>query len=49
LMFSLCSTTFLGIPFMSKGFHANASRFVFRKTTSALSYLGSRVVPIPNI
>jgi hypothetical protein len=46
LMFNLCSTTSLGVPFMSEGFHANTSRFALRKSTSALSYLGSSTVPI---
>jgi hypothetical protein len=46
LMFNLCSATSFGIPFMSEGFHANTSRFTLRKSTSALSYLGSSVVPI---
>jgi hypothetical protein len=46
LMINLCSATSLGIPFMSKGFHANTLRFALRKSTSALSYLGSSVVPI---
>jgi hypothetical protein len=46
LMFSLCSATSLGIPFMSEGFHANTSRFALRKSTSALSYLGSSVLTV---
>jgi hypothetical protein len=49
LMFSLCSATSLGIPFMSEGFHANTLRFALRKLTSALSYLGSSVVPIQSV
>jgi hypothetical protein len=49
LMFSLCSATSLGIPFMSDGFHANTSRFALRKSTSALSYLGSSAVPIRSV
>jgi hypothetical protein len=49
LMLSLCSATSLGIPFMSKGFNANTSRFALRKSTSALSYLGSRAVPIQSL
>jgi hypothetical protein len=49
LMFSLCSATSLGIPFMSEGFHANTSRFALGKSTSALSYLGSSVVPIRSV
>jgi hypothetical protein len=38
--------TSLGIPFISKGFHANTSRFALRKSTSMFSYLGSSVVLI---
>jgi hypothetical protein len=34
---------------MSKGFHANTSRFALRKSTSIHSYLGSSVVPIWSI
>jgi hypothetical protein len=49
LMFSLCSATCLGIPFMSEGFHANTSRFALRKSTSALSYLGSSAIPIRRV
>jgi hypothetical protein len=49
LMFNLCLATSLGIPFMSEGFHANTSRFALRKSTSALSYLGSSVVPIRSV
>jgi hypothetical protein len=49
LMFSLCSATSVGIPFMSEGFHANTSRFTLRKSPSALSYLGSSVVPIRSV
>jgi hypothetical protein len=49
LMFSLCSATSLKIPFMSEGLHANTSRFALRKSTSALSYLGSSVVPIRSV
>jgi hypothetical protein len=49
LMFNLCSATSLGIPFMSEGFHANTSRFTLRKSTSALSYLGSSVVLIQSV
>jgi hypothetical protein len=49
LMLSLCSTTFLGIPFTSEGFHANTSRFALRKSASALSYLGSSVIPIRSL
>jgi hypothetical protein len=44
-LFSLCSVTSLGIPFMSEGFHVNTSRFALRKSTSALSYLGSSAYP----
>jgi hypothetical protein len=49
LIFSLCSATSLGIPFMSEGFHANTSRFALRKSTSALSYLGSSVILIRSV
>jgi hypothetical protein len=49
LMFNLCSTTSLGIPFMLEGFHANTSRFALKKATSALSYLGSISVPIQSV
>jgi hypothetical protein len=49
LMFNLCSATSLGIPFMSEGFHVNTSRFALRKSKSALSYLGSSVIPIRSI
>jgi hypothetical protein len=49
LIFNMCSATSLGIPFMSEGFHANTSRFGLRKSTSALSYLGSSVVPIRSV
>jgi hypothetical protein len=49
LMFNLCSATSLGIHFMSEGFHENTSRFALRKSTSALSYLGSSVVPIRSV
>jgi hypothetical protein len=49
LMFILCSATSLGIPFMLEGFHANTLRFSLRKSTSALSYLGSSVVPIRSV
>jgi hypothetical protein len=34
---------------MSEGFHANTSRFALRRSTSALSYLGSSVVPIRRV
>jgi hypothetical protein len=49
LMFSLCSTTSLGIIFMSERFHAKTSRFTLRKLMSALSYLGSSVIPIRSV
>jgi hypothetical protein len=49
LMFSLCSATSLGIPFMLEGFHANTSRFTLRKLMNALSYLGSSAVPIQSV
>jgi hypothetical protein len=49
LMLSLCSTTSLGTPFMSEGFHANTSMFALRKSTSALSYLGSSAVSIRSV
>jgi hypothetical protein len=49
LMFNLCSATSLGTPFMSEGFHANTSRFVLRKSTSALSYLGSSAISIRSV
>jgi hypothetical protein len=49
LMFNLCSATSLGIPFMLEGFHANTSRFALRKSTSALSYLGSSAVLIRSV
>jgi hypothetical protein len=49
LMFNLCSATSLRIPFMSEGFHANTSRFALRKSTSALSYLGSSAVRIRSV
>jgi hypothetical protein len=49
LLFSLSLATSLGIPFKSEGFHANTSRFALRRSTSALSYLGSIVVPIRSI
>jgi hypothetical protein len=49
LMFNLCSATSFGIPFVLEGFHANTSRFALRKLTSALSYLGSSVVPIRSV
>jgi hypothetical protein len=49
LMFNLCLTTSLRIPFMSEGFHANTSRFTLRKSMSALCYLGSSVIPIRSV
>jgi hypothetical protein len=49
LMFNLCSTTSLGIPFMSEFFHANTLRFALRKSTSALSYLGSSAAQIRSV
>jgi hypothetical protein len=48
-MFSLCSATSLGTPFMSECFHANALSFPLRKSTSALSYLGSSTVSIRSV
>jgi hypothetical protein len=49
LMFNLCSATSLGILFMPEGFHANTSRFALKKSTRALSYLGSSAVPIQSV
>jgi hypothetical protein len=41
-----CSASSLGTPVMSDGCHAKMSRFSWRNSTSALSYLGDRFVPI---
>ena len=45
-MFKLCSISSLGTPFMSAGCQAKMSLFSRRNSTSALSYLGSRFVPM---
>ena len=41
-----CSITSLGTPDISDGVHANMSEFALRKATSALSYLGGKLVPM---
>jgi hypothetical protein len=38
-----CSATSLRVPFMSKGFQAKMSCFVWRKSTCVLSYFGGRM------
>jgi hypothetical protein len=43
---SECSATSLGMPGMSEGLHAKTSVFVWRKSTSTASYLGSISEPI---
>jgi hypothetical protein len=48
-IFNLCLATSLKIPFMSEGFQANTSRFSLRKSTSALSYLGTSTIPIRSV
>ena len=45
-IFKACSTTSLGMPGMSKGFHAKMSLLARRKSTSVLSYLEESVVPM---
>src|SRR3954464_4107908 len=45
-MFKLCSASSLGTPFMSAGCQAKMSLFSQRNSTSVLSYLGSRFVPM---
>src|SRR3954470_21738007 len=45
-MFKLCSASSLGTPFMSVGCQVNMSLFSRRNSTSALSYLGSRFIPM---
>jgi hypothetical protein len=46
LIFKACSVTFLGMPSMSEGFHMKMSLFVWRKSTSALSYFRERLAPM---
>jgi hypothetical protein len=41
-----CSASSLGTPVMSDGCHAKISRFSWRNSTSALSYLEDKFVPI---
>ena len=43
-----CLVTFLGMPGMSEGLHANTSVFARRKSTRTTSYLGSRLELILN-
>ena len=45
LIFKVCSTTSLGMPGMSEGFHAKMSLLARRKPTCALSYLEKSMVP----
>src|SRR3954471_21279776 len=45
-IFKLCSASSLGTPFMSAGYQAKMSLFSWRNSTSALSYLGSRFIPM---
>ena len=49
LIFKACSVTSLRIPSISEGFHTNMSRLAQRKSTSAPSYLGERVVPMRTV
>src|SRR4051812_3204953 len=44
----VCSTSSLGTPGMSEGFHAKMSRFSRMNSMSALSYFGSKFVLILN-
>lgn len=44
-----CSTTSLGVPLMSEGFHAKMSFSARRKSTSTLSYLLESLYPMHTI
>ena len=46
LIFKVCSATSLGMPSMSKGFHAKMSLLAQRKLMSVLSYSKESVVPM---
>ena len=46
LIFKVCSVTSLGMPGMSKGFHAKMSLLAQRKSRSALSYSEESAVPM---
>ena len=45
-IFKVCSATSLGMPGISEGFHAKMSLLLWRKSTSALSYLEESAVPM---
>ena len=49
LIFKACSTTSLGMPSMSEGFHTKISLLAWRKSTSALSYLEESAVPMHTV
>jgi hypothetical protein len=46
LMLRVCSATSRDTPIVSAGLHVNMSLLHWRKLTSSLSYLGSRLAPI---
>ena len=47
-VFRWCSASSLGTPGMSEGFHAKMSRFSWRNSMSALSYLSDNPAPVMN-